>query len=265
MKAVASALVVLACAGCHSHVQLRVPPRTAPLRERVAAARKLLPKVMSSTYQGGVKTSVDFLQLNDGRRVYYPQDLLPVVAPDSPTASAAKTAASNRKWATRATYSGVPLFVTGLGYTMHTLVTNSQNNEEFSKPKLMLGGTLIVASVVAGVVYAIMSTRAADETTTAYTTYEDALLDNLRICIEKKEIYDCDGREDEPAPSITRWRPVPSPPSFQLLRPRPAPATTRYGLGRASLRIHPKPLPAITSGASPERLELHRVLTPGSW
>jgi hypothetical protein len=44
----------------------------------------------------GTSKQVDYLQLADGRRVYYPEDLLPVVSEESPAAVAADSSSSAR-------------------------------------------------------------------------------------------------------------------------------------------------------------------------
>ena len=74
---------VLALSGCAEHLELRAPPASAPAQERVAAYNEL--KGLSyhettvttiGTIGSGTTHSTDYMQLANGGRVYYPEDLL---------------------------------------------------------------------------------------------------------------------------------------------------------------------------------------------
>jgi hypothetical protein len=88
----------LALTGCAEHIELQAPPATAPVQTRVTAYNALRglsyhqTTVTTSGTMGASSTShyTDYLQLANGGRVYYPVDVLPVVADDSPSAKAAQ-------------------------------------------------------------------------------------------------------------------------------------------------------------------------------
>src|SRR6186713_2681105 len=87
---------------CHAHHELTAPDSAASVAARESAYAELRPLSYHETHTTymrgfvpvGVDKSVDYLQLADGRRVYYPEDLLPVVPEGSAAAEAAKSSES---------------------------------------------------------------------------------------------------------------------------------------------------------------------------
>src|SRR5512141_694928 len=89
------ATVCAVCTACISHANLAPPPVTASGAERLAAYQQLAPRGFGS-FQNGHANDVGFLVLGDGTRVYFAEDLVPVVPPGSPTAIAG--ARHERAW-----------------------------------------------------------------------------------------------------------------------------------------------------------------------
>jgi hypothetical protein len=90
-------LLVAGCLPTQSHVVLQAPSPEAPFEERLAAYQRLRPDeviALSSTAlsadQRAESGSVVFVLLSDGTIVEEPDDLLPVVGPDSETAQQAE-------------------------------------------------------------------------------------------------------------------------------------------------------------------------------
>src|SRR5262245_19311480 len=100
-------LCALVSAGCHEHVELRAPSRDASLEERERSYESLRPLSMHETHTTylrngvpvGASRSTDYLQLQNGRRVYYAEDIQPVVAETSPAWTAAAQSQSARSTA----------------------------------------------------------------------------------------------------------------------------------------------------------------------
>jgi hypothetical protein len=96
-------LMTCALLGCQAHVTLQAPRADAPLEERSRAYEKLKPlsthEQLVVSVRGGTASvsSSSYLQLGGGQRVYYPEDLLPVLPVDSTAASAALDSQSARK------------------------------------------------------------------------------------------------------------------------------------------------------------------------
>ena len=76
-------LILLPLSGCQGHLQFSAPPRTAPLKERLARYKCIKPAVKVGTGYYYLLQAVDrnFLVLANGQRVHHPEDLLPVDLP----------------------------------------------------------------------------------------------------------------------------------------------------------------------------------------
>lgn len=94
--------VVSALVGCHAHVLLSAPPESAPIQQRQEAYARLRP--LSLHQDGAVDPwngrwlATSNIWLEGGMAVFYPEDLLPVVPPDSVTAKAARENRELRSW-----------------------------------------------------------------------------------------------------------------------------------------------------------------------
>lgn len=106
--------------GCHSHVQLSAPAATAPPHERLQAYQQLRPTQVRSvttvaTSGGGlfVSRQVTSLDLASKLRVYHPEDLLPVVPPQSATALAVKDSVTAKNAKLITLFSSLAVMVAG--------------------------------------------------------------------------------------------------------------------------------------------------------
>lgn len=79
--AIGAALLVAGCAHWPRQPLPAAPTADAPYQERAAYFKQFAPEAADFTQNG-------YLLLHDGSRLYWPEDLLPAVAPDSPTARA---------------------------------------------------------------------------------------------------------------------------------------------------------------------------------
>lgn len=92
---VMASAVLSAGSGCRharAHVRLDPPAATAPLDQRAAVYRSLKTREIHRVVRGsllmGRTITIDHLETMDGRRIFHPGDLAPVVPPDSATARA---------------------------------------------------------------------------------------------------------------------------------------------------------------------------------
>jgi len=108
-------------AACQAHVVLNAPAKEASLEERAGAYEQLRPlshheAVLVTTQNGFVASATPlpgYLQLNSGARVYYGEDLLPVLPPDSVAAKAAVE--SQKATGVRDAFTGVGATIGGVG------------------------------------------------------------------------------------------------------------------------------------------------------
>ncbi len=202
MKGAVLAVALLATLGaCEPHQQLSAPPATAAEAERVAAYEKLQPLSMHRTdityLQGGVavghEREVDYLQVADGRRVYYAEDILPVVPEGSPAAIAAKRSSSKRQLADGLYWGGIAALTAGaaLFLTPLFLEEDEQTGEPAFDPPLALSGGLMLAGGGLIIASKLPSRSSHDEAQTAFETYEPALRKKLDLCVIERTLVSC--------------------------------------------------------------------------
>ncbi|MEL6339741.1 MAG: hypothetical protein AAGJ56_10095 [Myxococcota bacterium] len=193
------AVVLLACTStvaCSRHVELKPPRPSATFEERVAFHEDHQPRLTKethvTTFQGTNPTATsrqtDYLLLNDGRRIYYPEDLSPIVPDDSRTAAAIER--WSRARSTRHTLTGLGLAGVA-GGTALSLVGIGENAE--------LGSTFYIGMGVFAVSLLVVSAWAPslvqeenDEAATAYEFYGESLRAGLELCVEGDEIVECE-------------------------------------------------------------------------
>lgn len=129
----------------------------------------------------GASREVDYLQLADGRRVYYPEDLLPVVDENSASAQAATRSRSARS--TSYTLKGVGYggIVLGAGIMLVPLLQEREPGEQMSTTPILLGGAVMILGGVISLVSGVYSRQASDEASTAFETYDGALRARLDL------------------------------------------------------------------------------------
>jgi len=175
MRSVLASSVVFcfATTACASHVELRAPPASAPLQTRAEAYDQL--KGLSyhettittfGTVGSGTSHSTDYLQLANGTRVYYPEDLLPIVADDSPTAKAAHASESKRETAHLLTWGSVASVAAGV-VLMVLPFTQASGGHINGTPILFGLGIALIGGLGFGIASHVVAESAEDEAATA--------------------------------------------------------------------------------------------------
>jgi hypothetical protein len=184
------ALALLALgAACVPRVRLPEPPSEyAPLPARLAAYKDLQPasSIVVSTlsqyaapYGTGYSYSTGSLALRGGWRIYDPRDLLTVVREDSPTAR------YTHGWSGKESIASPGIFLSGTGIIVGGLAMMAGL---LANPILFLGGLgVVVVSSAAALVFAIISRSAADDLNAAFGSYQESLLQRLRLTPEDLE------------------------------------------------------------------------------
>jgi hypothetical protein len=181
MRGVSSyfAAVLLAFAtGCHPHVKLTLPPASASFHERVEAYQQLRPERMKSTTYVGVgvvntsSRAMDYLQLGSGQRVYYPEDLRPLVRKESPTAAHIDTSVGRRTLGLVLVGGVVALLATGAALSGSYVMADPEKRD-----KTMLWGGLgcVGAGIGLGITAQWAGSSSTDAAEAAYRTYDSEL------------------------------------------------------------------------------------------
>jgi len=193
MKAIRVGACALAFAvvlnGCHSHVMLSAPPPTAPEPARVEAYKKLHAlshRETQVTYYNqlgmafGGAHYTDYMQLADGTRVYYPEDVIPLVGEDSVTGKAADSSRSKRSLAGYLGLAAAATIIAGAAIAFSSFGSDDGNGPD--KTKLFVGAGIAVGG---GLGFSFgsqaVASSAQDEAATAYETYNDNLSRRLRL------------------------------------------------------------------------------------
>jgi hypothetical protein len=183
--------------GCAEHLELRAPPASAPTSERVGAYNELRGLSYHETTVTTVGTigaatshSTDYMQLANGGRVYYPEDLLPVVPEDSPSARAAHASRSKRDTAGMLTLGSV-LSVAAGAVLVILPITQSDGGHINGTPILFGLGLALVGGIGFGIASHVVGQSAQDEAATAYETYDNSLLQRLNLCAQGDAVGDC--------------------------------------------------------------------------
>ncbi len=211
-------LLTTLTSGCFvQHVRLAAPAATAPLDERMAAYRGLQPVALSQTlvhqrnqygaYVGSY-VQTNHLQLRVGALVQTPEDLLPVVLPDSPTARFAQSYLRSRRgarwsWVTSALLSGI-----GLGITLSAVSAIDTGSDAQFNRRLIMGGVVSGVGIVAMLPAYIFGFRANRDRVAAFSAYPHDLPARLGLCEdERDEVFDCAQASPAGYGSMPVWAP----------------------------------------------------------
>jgi hypothetical protein len=174
--------------GCAAHVDLQAPPASAPVQTRLDAYEKL---ESLSYHQSTITTigrfgsstthSTDYMQLANGTRVYYPEDVLPVVPEDSPTAVAAQASQSKRDTARILTLASIVSAVAGVALIVLPFTQSSAGHVSATPIFIGLGVGILGGSGFGFAAHAV-GESSQDEAATAYETYDSSLLQRLGLC-----------------------------------------------------------------------------------
>ena len=198
-RAVPVAVIAVLSACGEPHVQLAAPAEGAPLAERQRSYQHLRPAgatqrviVTTSDVSGSSSTRTSIILAN-GQTIHHAEDMLPVVAADSPAAEAARRHAHHRKRASIGYTLGTLGLLVALGSFAIPLVQELDEQRPDSPdiwwPGVIGGG--VVFLVGSGVAYHHGS-RARDAQIAAFATYDESLRARLHICVEGTRLVDCD-------------------------------------------------------------------------
>jgi hypothetical protein len=189
-------------AACHEHIELRAPESSAPEPARLRAYQELAPLSYHETqvayvsgygFPVGTVKKTDYLQLADGRRVYYAEDILPVVPDDSPAALAANDSSSNRHLSNLLYAGGVAAIVAGAALMVAPFVTHDPASQEpFNWTPALVGlGISIGGGVGLLSASSIVDNNSQDQAASAFETYEPAVRKKLALCRDGDRVYAC--------------------------------------------------------------------------
>jgi hypothetical protein len=201
MRNLVVVLVGVWLVGCNAHVALQAPRTDAPLEERTKAYEQLKPlsahERVLVTVQGGTATALastpSYLQLNSGERVYYPEDLVPVLPTNSIAAKAALQSESARTTSSLIQGVGYGLAVVAAAVGLGLYVgapevpypfTTEQLNARQSATTLALGvliGGASLGGLVALIGNWVFGGTVTDAARTAFETYDSGLRARLML------------------------------------------------------------------------------------
>lgn len=228
-----AALVGLALlhAGCgEPHVALEAPGKAAPLAERQRSYERLRPagtsqRIIVTTTDNSVSSSTHTsVILANGQTVHHAEDMLPVVAADSPTAEAARRHAYHRKRASIGYTLGTIGLLVALGSVAIPIIEGIDEQPTGGGPDIWWPGVIgggVAFLVGSGVAY-YNGSRARDAKIAAFATYDESLRQNLAVCVEGTRIVDCDAQPppppagDAPPPPPAAVTDCSAPGSFRL-------------------------------------------------
>jgi hypothetical protein len=182
MRRVVLLLSLVACAP--SHVNFPPPATDLTPEQRVDEYNHLVGTKEHWISQNGNMVQHSII-LQDGREVYYPEDLIPLVAPDSATATHARKAASARTSASRWSLVGSLAFLTGLIVTFKSFDSSPTGTR--IGLGIALGGLIAWGGV--GTYYKFKTTS---QTHAAYEAFDDDLAARLNVCVAALQIVPCE-------------------------------------------------------------------------
>jgi hypothetical protein len=245
----AALIAALALQGCAAHVQLpSPPPREAPPTQRLAFYQQHRPvalNTMTSVFvnrygYAGATTSVHGVLLADGTTVQMPEDLHPLVDPDSVTAQSAERSQRARGVTAGVLAGGIA--ATGLGIALLIPALTSRSDRSSSGSSGVDSGLLwtSVGLSLAGAVLALIAgygpgATAAQERVNAFAALDASLRRRLDLCENGLGVVDCAtqapvGPVLQPIQPGTPTLPLPpSAPSPWGAPPPPRPTTPAVG------------------------------------
>lgn len=173
-----------------SHVQLPTLQANAPYAARANAYNQLRPvhlqyttTVQYSRY-GAVQstsTTATRLLLANGTSVYFPEDLLPAVGPNTVTAVEAREAERSGTIGNTLLWSGVLGSLVGAGVATASFLANGGPGP-VNWPLFGVGSTLLLAGPITVTIGAVYRGNSALHRETAFQTYDQSLRINLGLC-----------------------------------------------------------------------------------
>ncbi|MFZ5893065.1 MAG: hypothetical protein ACOY0T_18540 [Myxococcota bacterium] len=181
--------VALCASGCARHVTLKAPDSSAAPEVRMKAYEELAPdslRVATYISKYGSSTSVDSLRLNDGRRVYHAEDLVPVIDPRS---KAAADIVEMEEEASKARYTfwgGMAAVVAGSVLMIADLAGSEKRGVPF-----YAGAGLGIGGVIAIPISSMFGRQANEARGNAFLHYDEGLRQRLDLCRDDEEVTPC--------------------------------------------------------------------------
>jgi hypothetical protein len=182
----ATAALVLGATGCAYHVPLVAPTREAPVAEREAAYARLMPvrlAVSDVTFFDRIfarnQSFVNYLELADGTRVAMPEDILPVVRPDSVAALAVHESLDARR-RRRAMRISAPFVKIAGGLTM--LLGLFSDDRGVRTGLLVGGGVMVGGGLGLRIGSHYVRQREEDGARRAFVAFDAGLREFLDVC-----------------------------------------------------------------------------------
>ena len=191
------ALSILLAACGEPHVVLQAARPEAPLAERQKSYEHLRPAATAQTVivnqsDGSITAGHSSVILANGQTVHHPEDMIPVVAADSPTAEAGRRHAHHDRWDSV----GWTLSTVGVLVALGSIAIPVVNELDKPNPSPDIWWTGVIGGAVAVVIGSGMSyyhgTRARDAKVAAFATYDASLRGYLRLCVAGTRLVDCD-------------------------------------------------------------------------
>lgn len=215
-------VLLMLSVGCgYNRVTLRqVPEKTAPVEERIAAAKDLLPESgLQTTYlRNGVVVGqhINHIMLGDGTRVEDPRDLLPAVEDNSATAGYIKSYEGKASTAKALSWASLGAYVGGTVLMLAPLALPHEPGKSFTDgpglPMLITGGGIAFAGTIVMLIGGFYGGSAQQDRVSAFETYPKALVKKLDL-------------RDDDAP-----KPDPKKPAKEVRAPMPSDAPLRLAL-----------------------------------
>lgn len=201
-------IIVVATTGCMPHVNLSAPPATASSAERLAAYDRLSPRGLTAM-PGRHNSDPDsgYMVLGDGSVISHPDDVLPVIAPDSPPARAGRAYRSSWRSTKGWLIAGASTLVVAIATTAIGIDMMDdpapERSMKFALATALPGAALGLTFFGIGTYYAVDAYR---ERISAFHTYDDALRRRLGLCVDGLRVVDCAGA-NPPATASTSLAP----------------------------------------------------------
>jgi hypothetical protein len=194
-KTIVITLVLAACVP--PHVALRVPPNATP-EQRVATYSALAAESEKTTWTRScssacMTTISKELRLANGTTVHYPEDLLPVVSPNSVTAHEVQHALTARRRSRYASLFAVASCVglAAVGWHWFRSADTRESIDPTTGEAIGLG-TAALGAIVSGVFIWYYEGKYAHHFGEANLAYNDGLAEQLNVCVAGYALVPCE-------------------------------------------------------------------------
>src|SRR6185503_436013 len=192
------ALLSLVLAACgEPHVVLQAARPDAPLPERQKSYQHLRPAATAQTVivnqsDGSISTGHSSVILANGQTVHHPEDMIPVVRDDSPTAEAGRRHAHHDRWDSVGWTLSTAGVLVALGSIAIPVI--DELDKANPSPDIWWTGVIVGAAAVvigSGISY-YHASRARDAKVAAFATYDASLREYLHVCVVGTRLVECD-------------------------------------------------------------------------